>query len=201
MFKFKKVIGLATLVAIVAALGISSAALAQTSATPTPTTPVAPEMQSGGPVGPGLRGQVALAAAAKALGLTTVELTAQLEGGQTLADIASTQKVDIATVRTAVEAAEKADITTAIQASVTLTGTVTQAKADWLIEGLDQGYWGPGIEGGIGFGMEPGGRGGRDDFGGPNSVAPNSNGGQPGGRGGRGAPPSNGATAPDGTAF
>ncbi len=42
MFKFKKVIGLATLVAIVAALGISSAAMAQSTTTPNPHGPDGP---------------------------------------------------------------------------------------------------------------------------------------------------------------
>jgi len=180
MLKFKKVMGLATLMAIVAALGISSAAMAQTTTTPTPTAPttqVAPDGQRG-PGGFNLHSQAALDAAAKALGMTSADLQAQLWGGKTLADIATAQKVDIATVQAAVLAAEKAEAKTAIAAAVTA-GTITQAKADWLNEGLSAGYWGPGVEGGIGFGMDGGmghgGHGGRGGFGGANGAVPNSN--------------------------
>ena len=211
MVKFKKYIGVATLVAIVAALGISSAAMAQSSTTPTPgtgaptapTTQVAPDMQRG-PGGPGLHSQVALDAAAKALGLTTDELQAQLWGGKTLADIATAQGVDIADVQAAVLAAEKAETKTAIADAVTA-GTLTQAKADWLLEGLNAGYWGAGAEGaqGVGFGMGPGGfdmghggRGAHGGFGGPNGgAAPNSNSTTPN------STPSTGTATPGGTAF
>ncbi len=70
---------------------------------------------------------------------------------------------------------------TAIQDAVTA-GKLTQDKADWLIQGLDKGYWG-GNQGGFGFGFgmpERGGfgmgRGGRG-FGMPNNkTAPNDNG-------------------------
>jgi len=192
MFKFKKVIGVATLMAIVAALGISSAAMAQSTTTPTPaaptapTAPVAPDGQRG-PGGRELHSQAALDAAAKALGMTADELSAQLWGGKTLAAIADEKGVDIADVQKAVEAAELAEVKTAIQNAVKA-GTITQAKADWLIEGLDKGYWGNGKDaafGGFGmgpggFGMEPGGRGGRGGHGGfgmpPSGTAPNGNG-------------------------
>jgi hypothetical protein len=206
MSRIRKYLGLATLVAIVAALGISSAAMAQSSITPTPTAPTAPVAPGMGRGGGGfnLRSQAALEAAAKVLGMTTDDLSAQLWGGKTLAAIAAEKKVDIATVKAAVEAAvlaeqkaaeatRLAETKTAIQAAVTA-GTITQAKADWLLEGLDKGYWGAGKDGGIGIGfgmgpggmgMERGGRGMRGGFGGPNGAAPDSN----------------GTTAPSGTAF
>ncbi len=206
MVKLKKYIGIATLVAIVAALGISSAAMAQSSTMPTPvapTTQTAPQMQ-GGHGGFGLRSQAALTAAAKALGLTTDELQAQLWGGKTLADIATAQGVDIATVQAAVQAAELAETKTAI-ADAVMAGTLTQAKADWLLEGLDKGYWGAGAEGGIGFGMGPGGfdmgpggGGGHGGFGGPaqRGAAPNNNSTTP-----NSSTPSTGTTTPSGMAF
>ena len=183
MTGLKKYVGLMTLVAIVAALGISSVAFAQSGTTPTPAAPTAPMGHRGG--GFGLRSQAALDAAAKALGMTADDLKAQLWGGKTLADIATEKKVDIATVQQAVEAAMLAETKTAIQAAVTA-GTITQAKADWLIEGLDKGYWGTGKDAGFGgfglkgpegFGMQPGGRGGRGGHGMPPSgTAPNGNG-------------------------
>ncbi len=184
MFRLKKVVVLAALVAVVAALGVSAVASAQSSTTPTPT-PNAPAAPRGGfGFGHGLHSQAALEAAAKALGMTADELSAQLWGGKTLADIADEKGVDIATVKAAVEAALVTEMKTAIQQAVT-DGTITQAKADWLIEGLDKGYWGAG-RGNFGFG--PGmGPGGPRGFGGPMGAAPNSNNGNSNGN-------SNGAT-------
>jgi hypothetical protein len=156
----KKLLGMAALVGIVAALGISSVASAQSSVTPTPTAPTQQAAPPGG-MGPrGLHSQAALEAAAKALGMTADELSAELWGGKTLADIADEKGVDIADVKAAVEAAQIAETKDAIEQAVT-DGTITQDKADWLLEGLDAGYWGPGVKGDFGFGMGgPGGHGG-----------------------------------------
>ena len=178
MSRFKKYLGLAALVAIVAALGISSIASAQGTTTPTPTAPTVVMAPRGGGFGPGLHSQAALDAAAKALGMTSDELSAELWGGKTLADIAEAKGVDIATVKAAVEAAIVAETKTAIQQAVT-DGTLTQAKADWLLEGLDKGYWGAGQgDFGPGFGMGSGefrmGRGGPQGFGGPNGTPPSN---------------------------
>jgi hypothetical protein len=177
MSRFKKFAGIALLVGLVAALGISSVASAQSSVTPTPAAPTTQTAPPNAPPdGPGpreLHSQAALAAAAKALGMTTDELSAQLWGGKTLSDIASAKGVDIATVKAAVEAAQITETKTAIAQAVT-DGTMTQAKADWLLEGLDKGYWGAGAEGDFGFGMGPGGPGGHGGprGGGPNGATP-----------------------------
>ena len=181
MFRMKKLLGIAALVGIVAALGISSVASAQSSVTPTPT---APTEQAAPPDGKGPRGlhsQAALEAAATALGMTADELSAQLWGGKTLSAIADEKGVDIADVQAAVQAAQIAETKTAIAQAVT-DGTMTQDKAAWLLEGLDAGYWGPGVKGGdFGFGMGgPGGRGGPGMGRGgpmgapPSDAAPNS---------------------------
>ena len=175
MSRMKKYVGIALLLGIVAALGISSVAAAQSSVTPTPSAPTQQAAPPGG-FGPReLHSQAALAAAAKALGMTTDELSAELWGGKTLSDIAAAKGVDIATVKAAVEAAENAETKTAINQAVT-DGKITQAKADWLIEGLDKGYWGAGVQGDFGFGMGPGmgGPGGHGGMrGGPMGVPPN----------------------------
>src|SRR5512136_1557042 len=116
MSKMKKLMGVALLVGVVAALGISSVAAAQTPTPTAPTTQTAPPAAP--PNGTGLRGlhdQASLAAAAKALGMTTDELSAELWGGKTLSDIASAKGIDIATVKAAVDAAEVAETKTAIQ--------------------------------------------------------------------------------------
>jgi len=182
MSRFKKFAGIAVLVGLVAALGISSVAAAQTPTPTAPTTQTAPPQgtppQGQPPDGGGMRGlhdQASLVAVAKALGMTTDELSAELWGGKTLSDIASAKGVDIATVQAAVQAAEVTETKTVINAAVT-NGTITQAKADWLTKGLDAGYWGPGAQSGdLGFGMGPGmgGHGGGHGGGGPNGAAPN----------------------------
>jgi hypothetical protein len=173
MFRFKKFASIAVLVGLVAALGITSVVSAQGAVTP---TPAAPTTQTAPPAAPpegmgsrGLHSEAALAAAAKALGMTTDELSAELWGGKTLADIAEAQGVDIATVKTAVEAAQVEETKTAIAQAVT-DETMTQEKADWLLEGLDAGYWGPGTEGGFGMGPEMGGPDG--GHGGPRGGGP-----------------------------
>lgn len=197
MSRMKMLLGVAALVGIVAALGISSAASAQSSVTPTPTAPT----QQAGPPGPGgfgpreLHSQAALEAAAKALGMTADDLSAELWGGKTLTDIAADKGVDIADVKAAVEAAQIAETKTAINQAVT-DGTMTQARADWLIEGLDKGYWGPGAEGafsgGFGFGMGPGMGHGGPRGGGPLGAPPS-------GSAPSGATPNSNSTTPSST--
>ena len=103
--------------------------------------------------GRGLGGQVGLDAAAEALGMTSDELSTQLWGGKTLADLVDEAGVDLQTVRDAVESAQEAATRDAIQQAVE-DGTITQDHANWLLEGLDNGYWG-------GFGGGPGGFHGR----------------------------------------
>jgi hypothetical protein len=129
--------------------------------------------------------------------MTSDELQAQLWGGKTLAAIADEKGVDIADVQKAVEAARLAEMKTAIQDAVTA-GTLTQDKANWLIEGLDKGYWGTGKDAGFGFGfgMEMGGRGGRGHGGfgfGTPPTAPNGNNGT--------TTPNSGTTTPSGLVF
>ena len=151
MFRSKKIVGLAAAIAIIAALGIASAVFAQT-ATP-PTTPQA----RAGMMRGGACGQAGLDAAAKALKLTTTELQAQLWGGQTLSGLADKAGVKLADVQSAVQAACQQAQIDAINQAVK-DGTLTQAKADWLIEGITKGYIGG--QGGFGFGGFGMGKGG-----------------------------------------
>jgi len=101
-----------------------------------------------------------LAAAAKALGMTTSDLSTALQSGKTLTQVASDKKVDLQTVQDAIKAARTDDMKTQIKQAVT-DGKITQAKADWLLEGLDKGFLdGPGFGfGGFGFGGPHGGDG------------------------------------------
>jgi hypothetical protein len=89
-----------------------------------------------------------LAAAAKALGVTSTDLLTALQSGKTLTQVASDQKVDLQTVQDAITAARNDDMRTQIKQAVT-DGKITQAKADWLLEGLDKGF----LDGGPGFGF------------------------------------------------
>jgi hypothetical protein len=103
-------------------------------------------------------GDAGLEAAAQALGLTTDEVTTQMRAGESLADLADEAGVDVQDVLDAVTAACNAATREAIEQAVT-DGTLTRDHADWLLEGLDNGYWG-GAGGGFGFG----GRGGFGGF-------------------------------------
>jgi len=105
--------------------------------------------------------EASLQAAAQSLGMTTDELTTQLWGGKTLADLAVEKGVALADVKAAVEAAQAQAYRDSIAQAVT-DGTITQENADWLLEGLDKGFinpFGGGFHapgfGGRGFGPGP----------------------------------------------
>ena len=99
-------------------------------------------------------GATELDAAAKALGMTTDELNTSIQKGTTLEQLATDQKVDLAAVQAAIQTAHTDEMRTQIKQAVT-DGTITQEKANWLLEGLDKGFLnGPGF----GFGG-PHGRG------------------------------------------
>jgi len=125
----------------------------------TPPAPPAGQVDGRGPRGPheerGL-GQTELEAAAKVLGMTTDEVSTALKDGKTLEELATAAGVEIQDVRDAISAARAVEMRAQIEQAVT-DGTITQEKADWLLEGLDKGYLdGPGF----GFGFGHGGPGG-----------------------------------------
>ena len=95
-------------------------------------------------------GSVELEAAAKALNMTTAELTTALQSGKTLEQVATDQGVDIADVQAAIQAAHASELRDRIAQAVT-DGTITQENADWLLEGLDKGFIG--VPGAFGFGF------------------------------------------------
>ena len=152
---------------------ISGIALAQEEM---PTAPDnRPAFPPGRGFGRGLGGQVGLEAAANALGMTTEELQAELWAGKTLADIAEEKGVDLVqlqtTVQAAVQAARATEIRSAIEQAVQ-DGTITQANADWLLQGLENGFIpGFGFGGGRGGGLRGHGFGGGEFFEAP-PVAP-----------------------------
>jgi hypothetical protein len=106
-------------------------------------------------------GPVEREAAATALGMTADELSTQLWGGRSLAELAEKAGVDLQAVQEAVVTARQAAQKEALQQAVS-DGKITQEQADWLLQGLDKGYLGKGsmmkhLPGGQGGGW----RGGR----------------------------------------
>ncbi len=178
--KQRKTIGWLVMGAIVVALALSVVpAFAQTA-----TPPAAPTMRGGFGRGgtQSVCGQAGLDAAAKALKMTSTDLSAQLWGGQTLSGLADKAGVKLTDVQSTVQAACQQAQIDAINQAVK-DGKITQANADWLIEGITKGYIGGKGGFGMGFGMEMGGRGGRGGFGHgfgvpkgttPNGTTPNS---------------------------
>jgi len=107
-------------------------------------------------------------AAAKVLGMTADQLSTQLWGGRTLADLATKANVKVEDVQAAMTAArtaaEKAQIEQAVK-----DGKITREQADWMLQGIDKGYGrGAGFMGRGGMG---GGSMGRGEKGGTNTKA------------------------------
>lgn len=78
--------------------------------------------------------------AAEALGLTPVELFAELHDGKTLEEIAEAQGVEVETVYDAVDAARAEAQKQAIEQAVE-DGKISQEQADWMLEGLEKGFF------------------------------------------------------------
>ncbi len=141
----------ALVVTVLAGLGVSSVYAQSSSTVP---------MHGGPGGGRGRGGDLAwLQIAAQKLGMTTDELITALQSGKTLEQIAQDKGVDYASIQTAIQQQSQADLRTRIQQAVK-DGTITQAKADWLLEGLDKGYIGNGPDGDFlggmhGFGLGP----------------------------------------------
>jgi hypothetical protein len=85
--------------------------------------------------------------AAEALGLTPVELFTELHAGKTLEEIAEAKGVDIETVYDAMDAVRAEAQKQAIEQAVE-DGKISQEHADWMLEGLEKGFF----PGGRGFG-------------------------------------------------
>jgi hypothetical protein len=152
--KLPKIVG--GVVVVLMLIGAAGATIAYAQDGPPPTLPADGQPGRRGPGGPGgfLHG-TELTAAAEALGMTTDELSTELQNGKTLPDLADAAGVDLQVVKDAINAAHAEELRQWIGQSVT-DGTMTQEKADWLLEGLDKGFLdGPGF--GFGFRHGPGG--------------------------------------------
>ena len=152
--KLPKLIG--GLVAALLLVGAAGATIAYAQDGTTPTPPADGQIDRRGP-GHGHRflGEAELQAAADALGMTTDELSTELQNGKTLQDLADAAGVDLQVVQDAIRAAHAEAMRQRIEQAVA-DGTMTQEKADWLLEGLEKGFLdGPGF--GFGFGPGPAG--------------------------------------------
>ncbi len=135
------VIALAAL--LVTTVGVK-VALAQDETPETPETLLVsdhPHGGRGGHDGHGPRGMsdTALAAAAEVLNMTTDELTSELQAGKHIAELAEEAGVEEQDVWDAINAVRVVEIRAEIAQAVE-DGTMTQEKADWLLEGLDKGF-------------------------------------------------------------
>jgi hypothetical protein len=110
------------------------------------------ERGPGGPRGGrGLDG-AALEAVAEVLDMSADDLSAALESGQTLQDLADEAGVDMQEIHDALSAVRAESMRERI-AQALEDDTITQEHADWLLEGLDKGFLnGPGFRFGGHFG-------------------------------------------------
>ncbi len=178
MSKLVKIVGGLVAGIMLAVLGVGALVYTRTAEASTSTASSAVVDAALDLHGGGFCGQAGLQAAADKLGLTVSDLTSQLWAGRTLADLADKAGVSLSDVQAAVKAACVAQTRQAIEQAVT-DGTLTRDKADWLLTGLDKGYWGP--SGDMGFGMRGfggdfgfgfGGRGRGHGFGGLPKTSP-----------------------------
>jgi len=150
------------LVAGALAVAMTGTALAQEEdATPSPK-PFGWHGRGGGFAG-GFGGEAGMEAAAGVLGLTADELATELWGGKTLSELADEAGVELQAVRDAVDAARKDAMRQTIEQAV-LDGQLSREQADWLLEGLENGYMGGHGFGGFGGCRGHGGFGGRGGF-------------------------------------
>lgn len=147
--------GLLVALLVVGVIGATGVFAQGTTTTPVPGTGLGTGRGHGAGHGPRL-GDVELAAAAKALNMTTDELSTALQSGKTLEQIATDAGVDFADVQAAIQAAHATEMRDRIQQALD-DGTITQENADWLLEGLDKGFIG--VPGAFGFGGHHGGPG------------------------------------------
>ena len=128
-------------------------------------TPEAPCFGRGGGFGAWGGSWTMFDTAAEALGLTPEEFFAELHAGKTLGEIAEGQGVEMEDVQDAIKAARVEAMREGIQQAVE-DGRITQEQADWMLEGLEQGFLPMGRGFGFGgFGMGGGHRGGGMGFG------------------------------------
>jgi hypothetical protein len=144
--------GIGALVIALLAVGVYGATTvyADDSTPPQPSGERGPD-GLGGPHGWHRLDGAALDAVAKVLGMSSDDLSAALEDGKTLQELAEAAGVDVQDVKNALDAIRAESMRERINQAVE-DGTMTQEKADWLLEGLDKGFLDGGRNFGFGFG-------------------------------------------------
>jgi len=94
------------------------------------------------------------------LGLTPEELRDQFQGGKTIQELADEAGVDLEAFREEIRANNQINMQTRFEEALA-NGDISQAQADWLLEGLEKGYLdgpflGMGERGAMGSGARPG---------------------------------------------
>ena len=113
------------------------------------------ERGPGGPRGERSLDGAALEAVASALNMEPDEVTAALEEGKTLQELADNAGVEMQEVFDALSAVREESMRERIAQAVE-NGTMSQDKAEWLLEGLDKGFLdGRDFGMGRGFGGHP----------------------------------------------
>jgi len=80
-------------------------------------------------------------AAAEALGLSPEQLFTELHAGKTLTDLATEKGVDLQAVQETMAAARQEAMQQAIEQAVT-DGQISREQADWMLQGIEQGWMG-----------------------------------------------------------
>ena len=136
--KFRWVIGALVIALLAVGAYGATTVYADDSNPPLPSSGRGP----GGPGGPhdgrGLDG-AALEAVANVLDMSADDLSAALEDGKTLQELADEAGVDMQEVFDAMSAVRAESMRERIAQAVE-DGAMTQEKADWLLEGLDKGF-------------------------------------------------------------
>ncbi len=157
--KFVLFSGIALLLLLIGVVGVSGV-LAQ-EPTPEPNVPPVGEMPGRGGFGrggEGMRGRghnfsgqgwgqggdwTMFDTAAETLGLTPEELFSELHSGKTLPEVAEEQGVEIETLREALQAARQEAMRQAAEQAIERAvenGRMSQEQAEWLREGLENGF-------------------------------------------------------------
>ena len=154
MSKRMKILAGAALLVALLGVFVAMPALAQPT-TPTPTPKVTNGWGKGFGWGRGFGcwggSWTEFDAAAKALGLTPEQLFSELHAGKSLSDIATAKGVDLQKVYDAMNADRIEAMKASIQQAVK-DGKLTQEQADWLLKGMELGFYPKGRGFGHGFG-------------------------------------------------
>jgi hypothetical protein len=165
----KKYLLIGAVVALVLALAVGGVVMAQTAtpqASPSGHGMAMPFMGGMGPFGfmggrvQGTTNWSGFDAEAGALKMTPDQLFDALHSGKSLSAIATAQGVQLSAVQQAAQAAAKQQFTNAINQAVS-SGRITQDRANWMLQGLQNGwlggggFFGAGRFGGMGRGMGP----------------------------------------------